>query len=244
MRALSATKLLDAWERGFARSPAQRGLLLLSLACEEISPGEVAALTAGERDARLLALREQTFGSLFASVTSCPACHAKLEFHVEADELRVASAKKKCATVELKEAGYVVEFRLPTSADLAELDPATDLETNRKRLLRRCLSQARRAGKKIPATRLPKKLEAAVIRRMEEADPQADVQLAFACPQCRGTWQTSFDIISYFWKEISAWAGRLLREVNWLASAYGWTEAEVLGLTAWRRQAYLELIEP
>ena len=37
-------------------------------------------------------------------------------------------------------------------------------------------------------------------------------------------------------------AGRLMRDIHLLASAYGWTEAEVLSLSAWRRQAYLDMV--
>ena len=78
---------------------------------------------------------------------------------------------------------------------------------------------------------------------MAAADPQADLQLSLACPECQHTWQTPLDIVSYFWSEIQAWATRLLREIHALASAYGWNEAEVLALSSWRRRAYLELIE-
>jgi len=96
----------------------------------------------------------------------------------------------------------------------------------------------------VPAAALPAEVVTAIAQCMAEADPQADVQLALACPQCQHAWEASFDIVSYFWSEIQAWAGRILREVHSLASAYGWREAEILALSPWRRQAYLELIEP
>jgi hypothetical protein len=68
------------------------------------------------------------------------------------------------------------------------------------------------------------------------------VLLGLHCPLCSHSWQALFDIASFFWTEISAHARRLLREVDALARAYGWSEAEILGLSASRRQAYLELI--
>ena len=137
-----------------------------------------------------------------------------------------------------------MEFRLPTSLDLASLDPAADLETNRQHLLQRCVTAARRGGREVAAAELPMEVAAAIAQRMADADPQADVQLALACPKCQHAWKAPLDIVSYFWTEIDAWAGRLLREVHALAYAYGWREAEVLALSPWRRQAYLELIEP
>ena len=40
----------------------------------------------------------------------------------------------------------------------------------------------------------------------------------------------------------TAWAVRLLGEVHELASAYGWREHDVLALSPWRRQAYLQMV--
>jgi hypothetical protein len=77
---------------------------------------------------------------------------------------------------------------------------------------------------------------------MAEADPQANVQLAITCPVCSKHWQAGFDIVSFFWNEIDAWAHRLLQEVHTLASAYGWREADILAMSPWRRQCYLAMI--
>jgi hypothetical protein len=82
----------------------------------------------------------------------------------------------------------------------------------------------------------------AVAERMAQADPQAEVQLALTCPACQHEWLATFDILSFFWIEINAWALRLLQEVHRLASAYGWRETDILGLSSWRRQFYLEMI--
>jgi hypothetical protein len=52
----------------------------------------------------------------------------------------------------------------------------------------------------------------------------------------------AFDIASYFWDEINAWANRILREVHILASRYGWSERDILALSPWRRQFYLDMV--
>jgi hypothetical protein len=77
---------------------------------------------------------------------------------------------------------------------------------------------------------------------MATADPAAEVLLNLQCPLCTHSWQAFFDIAAFFWTEISAHARRLLHEVDALARIYGWDEAEILGLSPTRRQAYLELI--
>jgi hypothetical protein len=76
---------------------------------------------------------------------------------------------------------------------------------------------------------------------MSDADPQADVELALACPSCGHQWPAAFDIASFLWKELHAWALRTLREVHTLARSYGWREDDVLALSGTRRQLYLEL---
>jgi hypothetical protein len=243
MRALSAAEFLDVWEHGLVQPPAQRALTLLALACTETSLDELAQFSIGQRDAHLLALREQTFGPQLASITNCPVCAEQLEFHVDAADIS-ATSKAPEASLYLTYAGYGVELRLPTSLDLASLDPTADLETNRQHLLQRCVIAAQRGGMEIAVAELPAEVETAIAQRIAEADPQANVQLALTCPKCQHAWQSTLDILSYFWTEIDAWASRLLREVHALASAYGWREAEVLALSPWRRQAYLELIEP
>lgn len=244
MRALSAADLLTVWERGVTHSLAQRALTLLAFACAETPPEQVAQLSVGQRDMLLLALREQTFGSQLVTIATCPACAARLEFSVNAADIRSTPSEDLDQILEVAHTDYTVQFRLPNSLDLAILDPASDGETNRQQLLQRCVITAQRAGQEIATAELPDEVVAAIGQGMAEADPQADVQLALTCPQCRHAWQTPLDIVSYFWTEIRAWVSRILREVHTLAAAYGWREAEVLALSPYRRQAYLEMIEP
>jgi hypothetical protein len=82
---------------------------------------------------------------------------------------------------------------------------------------------------------------AAIEAWMSDADPQADVELALACPSCGHQWPAAFDIASFLWKELHVWALRTLREVHTLARSYGWREDDVLALSGTRRQLYLEL---
>ena len=79
---------------------------------------------------------------------------------------------------------------------------------------------------------------------MAQADPQADLQLAFRCPDCGHEWQPLFDIARFLWQELHAWALHMLREVDTLAASYHWAEADILALSPRRRQAYLELCAP
>jgi hypothetical protein len=77
---------------------------------------------------------------------------------------------------------------------------------------------------------------------MLKLDAQANVQLDLHCPACQRGWTAAFDIVAFFWGELDAWAQRLLVEVHKLASAYGWSEADILGMSQVRRNLYLNIV--
>jgi hypothetical protein len=114
--------------------------------------------------------------------------------------------------------------------------------TAQRLLLTRCLKAVQHAGQAVMVADLPAAVVDAVVERMATADPQADVQFALTCPQCEQQWQATFDIAVWLWNEITVWAQRVLREVHTLASAYGWREVDILSLSPWRRQHYLNLV--
>lgn len=242
MRALTASTLLGAWERALSQSPAQRALTLLQFVGAELPPERLASLTIGQRDAHLLNLRESAFGSQMTGVAACPACARQLELSFTVSSVRVAPPTELPGPCLLTHADYEVEFRLPNSDDVLALSPALDRLAGQRQLLERCLLNVRCHGEAVPFDQLPAELRTAVSDHMAEADPQADVQLSLTCPDCGHHWEAPLDILSYLWAEIHAWATRLLRDIHTLASAYGWREADILALSPWRRQAYLEMI--
>ena len=243
MRALSATELLDAWERGLAEDPPARALTLLA-ASTGTSRAELARLTVGEGDRRLLDLREQTFGPRLEALASCPRCGELLEMAFAVQDILVGREESATAETHTLHVGdYETTFREPTCLDLVALKPAGDSAAAvRLELFRRCLVSARRGEAEVAAEGLPDDVVGRVIEAMARADPQADVEIALECPACGHGWRESLDICSFFWDEINAWALRTLAEVHALARAYGWTEREVLSLSAWRRQLYLRMV--
>ena len=76
---------------------------------------------------------------------------------------------------------------------------------------------------------------------MSEADPLAEVLVDVVCPGCETEFVADLDVGAFVWAEVHARARRLLHEVDVLARAYGWTEAEVLALGDQRREEYLTL---
>jgi len=242
MRALLAPEILDVWERGLSLTPVERVLTLLAVACRE-PLDTLAQLTLGQRDARLMQLRDWTFGTRLSSVVMCPVCSERLELSFATADLRVGTEKaESTGTLTLSVAGYELRFRVPTSEDVIAIADCQDARDARQQLLERCLATSEHQGKQVTVDGLPTEVVDAVAERMAQADPQGDVQLAVACSQCGHQWQATFDIASFFWSEIHAWAQRTLREVHALASVYGWRESDILSMSAWRRQFYLNCI--
>jgi hypothetical protein len=241
MNALSSSELLAAWEEGLEKKPFQKALILLASACPEASPDSLARLSIGQRDSMLLTLRELTFGLRLTSIATCQRCKERLELIFSTDDIRVALNDRPLEDSSFCLDGYEVCFRLPNSLDLADLDFEEDPSTSRDRLLGRILLSAKFDDHLKTPEELPDHVKDEVSKRMEQLDPQADIRIAVTCPSCGHQWEAIFDIVSFFWSEINAWAYRILREVHNLALAYGWQESEILALSPLRRQIYLEM---
>jgi hypothetical protein len=242
MHSLSASELLRLWERGLPQQPIERALTLLGADSPETGLDALSQMSIGARDARLLRLRERTFGPQLKSIAACPQCSERLEFDFTVEEIIAGPAPLERARLSLSVGHYEVEFRLPDSLDLLAIASGTEINRAERFLLARSFVSARLNGVEKSLDDLPAEVREAIVGEMGRVDPQADVQLALSCPQCGHLWQLVFDIVSYFWSELNAWAGRVLREVHALASAYGWREEEILALSAWRRQIYLGMI--
>jgi len=78
---------------------------------------------------------------------------------------------------------------------------------------------------------------------MAAADPLAEILLHFDCPACNEPFDESLDLTSFIWAEIERKAQSLLGDVHTLASAYGWSEPEILNLTPGRRAAYIAMVQ-
>lgn len=239
MSTFPVADLLDAWERGRHLSPGERGLLLLAVAKPDTPAQELAACSVGRRDAALLALRERTFGPRLTGLAACPGCSEPLELELAVADIMVPARPATPAPLALAMDGYRVAFRLPNAGDMAAL--AQGGPRPEQWLLERCIVEAQAADAPCAVADLPDGVLKAVTGAMVEADPQAEVELVLTCPACGNRWQALFDIVGFLWREIEAWAVRLLREVHALASAYGWSERDILALSPWRRRYYLEL---
>jgi hypothetical protein len=239
----SAVQILRMWERGAALPPVARTLSLLGDGDSEQPLEGLAALSVGERDARLLALRQSLLGSTLSSVSECPHCATAIEFSLDADGLHVPVSQMGEAPLCLTCGDIVLRYRRLNSSDLAALAGCTSVEQARRRLVERCVIEAHQGDAPLDAANLPEAAIQALSEGLADADGQADVTLNIRCPECGGTWSAAFDIGSFLWTEISVRAKQLLADVHTLAWAYGWSEAEILAMSDARRRFYLGKVE-
>jgi hypothetical protein len=242
VRALTTNDILTVFEQGHRRHVLDRALLPLAAALPARPWTELTALPIGTRDGLLLLLRRITLGPRLDIVVACPRCRELMDFAATADELLVHDPLQpmervgRCACD-----GGEIEFRLLDSNDLAAVLHGADRATSRATLAQRSILALHGITAADP---LPPSLIDRVASALALADPQADILFGLECPSCRHGFRAMFDIASFFWREITAIARRLLDDVHALARFYGWREADILAMTPVRRQYYLDRVAP
>ncbi len=242
MRPLSAHETLEVWERGSKRNELERALILASAILPEFSRQQLAELSIGQRDALLLDFYELSFGSELQGQSRCPRCTSTLSFNLDLRQLANGQQAPEITVDEVAMAGLVVRFRLPTSLDFAAMARCQDVEQARLLLLERCVLSVQASDQLVPVAALPSEVVEAVATRMEADDPLAELPLSIHCAACGHGWQVLLDPAAFLWAKFNSIAERLLYEVHTLARAYGWSEPEILELSARRRQYYLQRV--
>jgi hypothetical protein len=232
MRRFSNSEFINLWERGLQLHPLDQGLLALAMALPENTYENLADWPLGQRNRTLAELRCACFGPRLQAWTTCPQCGGKLEFEMDCRALAEAGPDLN-HSVEVNGCTY----RLPTSRDLARVVNESDAGLAALRLAEGC-----RIGTCGSPRGNPVQLEE-LEQKLAAADPMAEIRLTLECPECGNSWEDSLDIAGFFWMEIEARSRRLLMETHTLASAYGWTEREILSLGEARRAFYLEMVQ-
>jgi hypothetical protein len=238
MRPLLSHDCLNLWEAGAGLHPLDRGLLALSVGLPGTPQEVLADWPLGRRNVALAELHGSSFSPRFAGWTTCSRCGEKLEIDVDGQLLTAGMTGQGQASEEL----VVVEvngrsFRLLTTRDLARAAQETDARLASLRLAESCCLDYGESP-----TWSDEELEQ-IGQKLAVADPLAETRLALRCPACANGWEETLDIVSFLWREIETRARRLLFEIHTLASAYRWSEADILSLSERRRALYLEMAQ-
>ncbi|MFL5912227.1 MAG: hypothetical protein ACJ768_16840 [Gaiellaceae bacterium] len=241
--ALTSAGVLELADAGSGLDAAERGLLLLEAALPEGSRIGAASLALGARDAHVLALRCGTFGDSLGARVSCPECGMLLAAEIERHELGMHVPEGDDAlsrSVQVESGDFSVEARTPDGRTLLAAAAAVDVDAARQSLIRDCVGEARGPGGAIDPLSLPDEVLAAVGEAIVSADRQSEVRVELECAGCAHEWSPVLDIALFFWQELSATSVQILDDVHQLAIGYGWSEPDVLALSARRRRRYVE----
>jgi hypothetical protein len=240
MAGLTCQEILGAWERCAGQTPIERGTTLL--VADGMTREAAELLSAGEREARLIEAYARTFGERVDALVACPQCGESLEFSVDAPAL-AGDFSARAGSYRLALPNGEIEFRALDARDLRAAAEAANAEAAAALLAERAVVHLWRNGSECAARELAADERALLGERLSEIDAAADLRFDLACPACEQKWQAPFDAGAFFFSALASRARRLLRQVATLASAFGWTESEVLSLSPERRRAYIELVE-
>lgn len=244
MRPLTSVELLKVWEDSIHFTVAGKSLHLLGVACSNTDLNNMADLSIGERDARLLQLREWMFGSRLMNKMNCPRCAEPVEWETEVGDIRLQAPQEGTApkAFDLAIDDFRIRFRLPNSHDLARVTSDPSYRSDPRKLLSSCILTVYNDQSDLAPQDLPEKVWDALEEQMEKQDPQADISMAISCPVCAHQWEANFDIAGYLWMEIDNWARHIMQEVYLLARSFGWSENDILKMSPRRRQLYIEML--
>jgi hypothetical protein len=223
-------------QRDVARPDTGTAIRLLDRVIErDAAPDEwtAAALTACDRDRALAALYRLTYGDRIVTTAFCGRCHQPFDvsFSLTDLESRLDAHAAGALAEPAPEGTFVTptgsRFRLPTGHDelaVAAFPP----ETASQALMDRCLLSGDASG---------------VEEAMEDVAPVFDLELQATCPECSSEQPTRFDVQYYLLTSLEQERVSLLHEVHRLASAYGWSLEDTLGLRRSERRRLVEMIE-
>ena len=198
----------------------------------------------GERESLLLEIRRATFSDVLAARTVCPACGAELAVDVLAAWLRrdenEAGTSDTASSFELDVGPVSLTVRPPDGEVLARAAAEPDVDSCRLALIAGCIVGATGPSGPLDVSELPPDVVAAAGEAIVERDPRSEVTVALACVNCGQDWRARFDAGLFLWEELAAMSIRLVDDVDVLARAYHWSEAEILAMSSSRRRRYIE----
>lgn len=213
-------------------------------AFDAIEPALLDALTRGDREVLLLAVRANLFGDRIGLVVRCanPACGEASDIDVWVHEL-IPPARPPAERIACTTDAGTAYVREPTGADdifVEELagehrDRAAALWARLVELGPEPMTPARWLA-------LPAAARHAVALALAEHGRAPDLTLVARCPACRALLELELDPFGLLARELRAGGERIFAEVHALAFHYHWSEDAILALPRPRRWKYLELL--
>ncbi len=201
--------------------------------------GPVRQLSLSIRTACLLTLARMEGVEALSLRLQCsdPSCSEAFELDVGIDEALAFAAADAEAEFEVSVGGATLRLRRPTGNDQLEWLGASFSTADLARLA---------ILRSLVVSHLPFDLPAdwsdGLEAALAEHDPLVCFTVQVVCPFCNVSYSHELPLANLAVSVLRAAQVRFIALVHRLASRYGWTEHDVLGLPAWRRDRYAALI--
>ena len=232
-----AAELVRLWAQGCGRPAAARVREFLAALDDRARHDPL-----GVHQQRALALHRAVVGRPIEAVVACPGCGTDNEFTVPIAQICAVAAPAPDAAARLAVAGGEARFRLPTVADLDAVAGASYDEGLR------ALAARTRLDADPPDLTDPTDADlteadlARLAQAWEELDPAGSVQVHLSCAGCGADLAADVAVAEFVARDLDRTVDGLLRDVDVIARAYGWSEDAILGLPAERRRRYVDLV--
>ncbi len=236
---LDASAVLGIWEDARGLDAITRSVQLAASTEPEMGLRDAASIPIGARNTRLIRLRSLWEEGGFEATAQCPHCGAVLEFDVDLAELMEETEPGECEPIHID--NRIIRWRPVASNDLLEAGTQLDVASAERTIIDRCVTEVLENDRLLVGHHVTDSERAALAEALEASDPLSELLVDLKCVDCGGSMTADLQIPDVVWSELDSIARGLLADVDTLARAYGWTEAECLELSPGRRAIYLEL---
>ena len=205
-------------------------------------PGRVDALCVADRQflMRQLARHLGDDGGWFTA--TCGACGSRFDFELRFADLPVRAAGDGYPWAQVHWRGRPLRLRVPNGADQIRLlatppDAAAGTDPQAAMLAMLLADDGPLTAADLPPLAAPERMQFEAA--LEAVSPGVCTEVAASCPDCASVSAVDIDPYAVLARPLDG----LLDEVHRLASAYHWSEADILSLPRARRQRYLQLID-
>ena len=223
----TAADVLNHWS-GLNGAPTDRlGRFLTAVLGQDVTQRD----TLGGRNIRLMALHRALIGRGIDARVTCAACGTPNEFAVPVATIAAMQPPDPDARASLDAGGHTLAFRMPRHGDLAliEGDP-------RPRIAAACLLT------KCPMPDLSDEDLSLLAAGWEALDPAGSITVTLCCVGCQAVFDAAVDPALFVARDLDLFADALLRDIDCIATRYGWPETAILALPPLRRLRYVALI--
>jgi hypothetical protein len=228
---------------------AQRPFLLTRLLAGRLRRGdgspvreeEIWNWTLTQRLQALLAVVLASCGQSLSTRASCSHAVCAASMELELDLLLFCQSNAQASFLCTPEQDVAVTLRLPTGNDQRRWLEENEGEVDALVMARTLVVGINGVA---PATdwRMPRAWLATIAVALGEHDPFTVFTVETRCPHCSQAVSVALDFEGLLLSLLAGKQARILQQIHRIASVYHWSESDILSLSDWRRDYYLERI--